>query len=381
MGSGGDFTTIALYNNELSNVSRPTNYNYIAPFDEVAVVISATLLLPMMLFGIFANILTISVIYKSKNLRTSTFNLFIASLCVSDCISALISPLFLYRRTWGFDEWKISNFLCKLFWGADNGTSLSTSLHILIFAFLRFYSSTWPFRYKEFKVKHAQICIGCIWLVAIICGFIPFCVWMNARKMNRNVLSQETGWPSCTIDLYWFENFKTYAVAGYAVFFYIPMVLILLLSIGVTVIIYYRRFKRNAQSHPEGKNVSSNAEVRRRRKEQQAFVQLYLIVGSFMLGYIPHTAYHIYATTTKAVTREDEIFHWWFGMLEYLCLRFSECLNPVFYNLASSKMRNKTKKQLAKMFGCLSVTVNCNHNKSVSSAASTKTEKTKDSAV
>ena len=40
---------------------------------------------------------------------------FILSLCVSDLISALISWLFLYRRTWGFDVWSpIPNIFCKV---------------------------------------------------------------------------------------------------------------------------------------------------------------------------------------------------------------------------------------------------------------------------
>jgi len=26
---------------------------------------------------------------------------------------------------------------------------------------------------------------------------------------------------------------------------------------------------------------------------------------------------------------------WWLGGIMYICLRFSECLNPIFYNLAS----------------------------------------------
>jgi len=40
---------------------------------------------------------------------------FILSLCVSDLISALISWLFLYRRTWGFDIWNpVPDVFCKV---------------------------------------------------------------------------------------------------------------------------------------------------------------------------------------------------------------------------------------------------------------------------
>ena len=43
---------------------------------------------------------------------------------------------------------------------------------------------------------------------------------------------------------------------------------------------------------------------------------------------------------------------YWFGMIEYLFLRFSECLNPFFYNLGSAKMRKYTKHFLKKKLCC-----------------------------
>ena len=43
------------------------------------------------------------------------FMTFIMSMCVSDLISALISWIFLYRRTWGFDRWDpLPSGLCKV---------------------------------------------------------------------------------------------------------------------------------------------------------------------------------------------------------------------------------------------------------------------------
>ena len=48
------------------------------------------------------------------NCFRSVFNYFIVSLAVSDLISALISPLFVYRRTWGTKQWQLSSFVCKV---------------------------------------------------------------------------------------------------------------------------------------------------------------------------------------------------------------------------------------------------------------------------
>ena len=44
----------------------------------------------------------------------SVFNYFLLSLAVSDLMSAVVSPLYLYRVTVGFSEWKLPAFLCPV---------------------------------------------------------------------------------------------------------------------------------------------------------------------------------------------------------------------------------------------------------------------------
>jgi len=46
----------------------------------------------------------------------SMFNYFILSLCFSDLTSATISPFFMYRRTWGYDDWLLSVAFCKVWY-------------------------------------------------------------------------------------------------------------------------------------------------------------------------------------------------------------------------------------------------------------------------
>jgi len=61
------------------------------------------------------NVLTVATISSTTQLQTIS-NYFICSLCISDLCSALLcSPLWLYRRTWGFNNWQWGEFLCKCF--------------------------------------------------------------------------------------------------------------------------------------------------------------------------------------------------------------------------------------------------------------------------
>ena len=81
---------------------------------------------------------------------------------------------------------------------------------------------------------------------------------------------------------------------------------------------------------------TKNKEVLRR--QQKITFQLGLIIFSFILGYIPMTTYIIWTTTANEVRK----LKYWLEVGCYFCLRFSECLNPVMYNLGSNKLRRET---------------------------------------
>ena len=84
-------------------------------------------------------------------------------------------------------------------------------------------------------------------------------------------------------------------------------------------------------------------------RQKKTFFQLGLVVFSFMLGYIPTATYLIWTTSTSG----QPLLDYWFGIGSYLCLRFSECLNPVMYNLGSNKLRLASTKLLRKLTGKL----------------------------
>nr|XP_026691624.1 growth hormone secretagogue receptor type 1-like [Ciona intestinalis] len=348
--ASGDEVFTTNYNNltELQFTTDITERSsYKRPFNENGIIFTATVFFPLAIFGVLANLLTFLVIYNSPKLR-STFNFFIMSLCVSDFLSSFISLLFVYRRTWGFEEWTISDFLCKFYWAVDTGTSVSTSLHIIMFSLLRFVSVSFPHKYNRIKFFETKIIIVMIWIISAGGGAIPWSIWTGAVKIDRNVVSTVSSWPSCTVLLQWINQFKSYTVYGYIVFYYVPFALVLIMSVLVTVSLHYKR-KYRLKGKATDYHKKDIAEIMRRRKENQAIVQLFLIVGSFFIGYIPRTGFHVFSLLVQQKTYEDKALHWWLGVGEYLCLRVSECLNPIFYNLASSKMRKETTNYLKRM--------------------------------
>ena len=59
----------------------------------------------------------------------------------------------------------------------------------------------------------------------------------------------------------------------------------------------------------------------------------------------------LWALGYKGDPRDVWAANYWFSVLEYLLLRISECLNPIFYNLGSNQMRRCTLNLLNKMIG------------------------------
>lgn len=83
------------------------------------------------------------------------------------------------------------------------------------------------------------------------------------------------------------------------------------------------------------------------KRHRRTFLQLGLVVASFMIGYIPTSAYLMWTSVTENKSIEED---YWFGVGSYLCLRFSECLNPLMYNLGSNKLRKATAKFIVRLY-------------------------------
>ncbi|CAK8674931.1 unnamed protein product [Clavelina lepadiformis] len=321
-------------------------------FDGTAAIALFSALIPLCLFGIAANTLTVVVISRSDRLRQSIFNYFLLSLAVSDLLSILISPLYLYRRTWGLDRWVISSFLCKFYWSTELWTSYVTSIQIFLFVLLRYVFVRSTSQHIKTRIVHVKIVITVVWIVTFFVGFVPFMLMFDAKQRDRSSGDVDSKWPSCHLDVDWLNEFVSYTVATYSLFFYIPIIFIVFISIAVIYKIYQKRKIRRIRISLSPGSISKeiSEEIKRQRDEVKIVFQLLLIVSSFLLGYIPHTAYQFYTTTRIPTNDVDEAFDWWFGVAEHICLRLSECLNPIFYNIASRKMRKETIGFLRKAF-------------------------------
>ncbi|XP_076814285.1 growth hormone secretagogue receptor type 1-like [Clavelina lepadiformis] len=358
--------------------NKTSAMTYVFPFTDAWVIASTCILAVFFVFGLTANAITMAVIHTSPRLKNRYYT-FLFSMCISDIVSAFDSILFLYRRTWGFLYFAWPEFFCRLYWGLDLWTTFATALHILSFAILRLIGVRWPTKFQRISSLHMKLWIGTIWTITFLIGFIPHFLFNTVKVIDRENDPSAARWASCSLSNYWFAIWQIYVQIAYAFMIYLPAAGILSISITIAVLLRKHRIPgetvhmkttissvtdattSNAAStswtpvKPAAKVVKANARMtaaeRRWNKDKQAIYQLFLIVTSFLIGYVPLTAFHFYTGfTIDQSNAEINAFDWRFAIVQYIMLRFSECLNPIFYNLASKKMRSETFKMIKKAF-------------------------------
>lgn len=332
--SGENYSNATLYN-ETSHV--PASY-------EQKVAVTAVIAV----FGVWCtigNTITILAITMHRHMRTKT-NAFILSLAVSDLLSTLIaSPLWLYRRTWGFSTWELGDLMCKLYWFTDEMTSYCTAMHIASFAIWRYILIRWP--HKMVTMRTIHIWIATMWTLALIFGGFVYCSFYAPRKKTPDD-PVSYNWPMCSIEIlnHGTEKLGRYYMFSASTFILLPMAILIATSAMIGRELICGKAIKNRQ---------------RKVKEKKAVAQLAMIATCFLIGYIPMTTYMLWTNHSKI---KDFEIDYWTGIAAYFCLRLSECMNPVAYNAASNKMRKASKNVIKHLCSCRKIPLTKSSNAS-----------------
>nr|XP_039251279.1 galanin receptor 2a-like [Styela clava] len=287
----------------------------------------------MTVFGIVSNLTTIAVIVKTSKLKSLPFNALIASLCVSDIIASCNSPLMLYWKTFGYYRYQLPEFFCKVTLPINSWTNTSTIQHILAFMLIRLGAISYPHRLKEFTLRRAKILITVIWIVTFI-GNSCFPMWF--LRVHGADEKSFTG-TACATDKAKWPIVRKVSYVRQTFFLYIPMILIVTSTLLLIRLLIIRRNKKQQEKN-------DNSDV---NKENAALIQLSFIVASFLIGYLPDFGFRLTLMITNSMGIEFRgRGPWLFSMLSHLVQRVTECLNPIFYNLGSSHLREATKQFL-----------------------------------
>uniref|UniRef100_A0A672P013 Motilin receptor-like n=2 Tax=Sinocyclocheilus grahami TaxID=75366 RepID=A0A672P013_SINGR len=125
-----------------------------------------TICILLFVVGITGNTMTILIIQRFKDMKTTT-NLYLSSMAVSDLVIFLSLPLDLYCL-WKYVPWVFGELVCRLSHYINEGYTNATILHITVLSMECYLAICFPFKAKAAITKRRfKYVILTLWGIAL----------------------------------------------------------------------------------------------------------------------------------------------------------------------------------------------------------------------
>lgn len=279
-------------------------------------------------FGIASSSTMIVVLMRMKR---TFLTVILAGLCVSDLISAVNSPLFIYRQFYKADLALPKEF-CFLPLSVDLATSAITVHHVLLLTAIRLRLITRTGNHGEVAPNNCRRVTVASYVFSIsVYSFLCFII-TNAEEIDGGI--------SCSFNTKLKNEWKIILVLSLSLITVIPTILTIVFCVVLIACFLYRKLLGNASL-----SVSSAA----RHRERQALLQLAVIVASFLIGYASdYTGKMIMLTDKFQMTQGVKV-----GIVlgGHVALRLTECINPFTYYIASDNIKRETESLFKELHG------------------------------
>ncbi|XP_052752841.1 growth hormone secretagogue receptor type 1-like isoform X2 [Galleria mellonella] len=292
---------------------------------------SMTFCIAIMCLGVIGNVMVPIVILKTKDMRNST-NIFLVNLSIADLMVLLVcTPTVLVEVNSKPETWVLGRELCLAVPFVELTVTHASVLTILAISFERYYAICEPLRagYVCTKTRAALIC-ALVWFFAALFTSPILAV----ATFTHEEYEDGTQVPVCLTqaDTFWSALFFILTIA---VFFIVPL--------GVLLVLY-SVIAKNLMENPviiaqNTKNTSNTGNVIRYRK--QVILMLGTVVLSFFVCLLPFKALTLWIIVFPPETIMSLGIDGYYILL-YFCrvmLYLNSAINPILYNLMSSKFR------------------------------------------
>ncbi|XP_029459032.1 motilin receptor [Rhinatrema bivittatum] len=273
--------------------------------------------------GVTGNIITILIIRKYKDMRTTT-NFYLSSMAVSDMIILFCLPFDLYRL-WKAKPWIFGEFMCKFFYFIGEGCTYSTILHITALSIERYLAICFPLKAKVFITKRrVKAIIFFLWVFASLsAGPFFFLAGMEAGNFTE---PSETSWECNTTQYARESGLLKILVWMTTIYFFVPMFCLNILYgfIGRTLWKSKDRIREFDAADIEGRN------------HKQAVKIWAVVVLAFVICWLP---FHIGRIIFIYASEQTLSLSQYFNIVAMLLFYLSAAINPILYNLISKKYR------------------------------------------
>ncbi|XP_019897863.1 growth hormone secretagogue receptor a [Esox lucius] len=304
----------------------------------------------LFLAGVTGNVMTILVVSKYRDMRTTT-NLYLCSMAVSDLLIFLCMPPDLYRL-WKYRPWRFGDTFCKLFQFVSECCTYSTILNITALSVERYLAICFPLRAKRLVTKRrVRALILFLWLVSLLSAGPVFIlvgvehetgpaagnsVTVSAVGTEREI---EIDTSECKTTQYAVESGLLAAMALVSsVFFFLPV-----FCLTVVYSLIGRRLWKRRRENNIGANVAH-----RDKSNRQTVKMLAVVVFAFVLCWLPfHLQRYLMSHSSEGSSPIWSLITQYCSLVSTVLFYLSAAINPVLYNTMSRKYRSAA----AQLFG------------------------------
>nr|XP_020468827.1 growth hormone secretagogue receptor type 1-like [Monopterus albus] len=297
-------------------------------FGLIELVCVTVIYIPLMLFGLLGNILTILVVWLRPHMRSSTY-LYLSSMAISDLLILLLLPLDLYKL-WRPAPWPLGDLACKLTMFLSECCTFCTILHITFLSLERYLAVCWPITAKTMVTRRrTRALIGCLWLGAIISA-APVLVMVGVDEEGVDgSQSKKIDRRECRCTHYAVTSGLLSAMTIVSnLYFLVPFCILGLV---------YSLIGRTLWLRPQSS--------RKDQSQRHTVKMLGVIVLAFVLCWLPfHVGRTIFSfSLSTAIDTQETYMNYlsqYFNLVSSVLFYLSAAVNPLLYNLMSARYRH-----------------------------------------
>ncbi|EFO91261.1 CRE-NMUR-1 protein [Caenorhabditis remanei] len=297
------------------------------------------LYLVIFLVGVIGNITTCLVMKKHPLMKTHA-SMYLMNLAVSDLVTLFVGLPFEVLMNWHQYPWPFPDYVCNLKALIAETTSSVSILTILIFAIERYVAVCHPLflmKVQPFK-RNIRTIIGFTWVFSVLCA-MPFAIHHRADYIIKSWPGTDNGIPvtssklcmvAVVFDQKLMPTFKVLFHFSAIAFFAIPLLTILILYARIAC-----KVSSNRTIQPGELDITEELQMR-------INAILCAIVSAFFICYLPFQCQRLlffYLDNEVILQWVNQYFYFISGFLFYL----ATIINPIAYNLASSRFRRAFK--------------------------------------
>ncbi|BES90432.1 7 transmembrane receptor (rhodopsin family) [Nesidiocoris tenuis] len=292
--------------------------------------------------GVVGNVSICHVITKNQSMQTTT-NYYLFSLAVSDLSLLVLGLPYDVSVYWQQYPWSLGTLMCKCRALVSEMASYTSVLTIVAFSMERYLAICHPLHAYSMSGLHRAVkIIAVLWIISLL-GASPFAIftrinYLDYPKNSGNFLD-ETGFCAMLAENVP-QGFPIYELS-FIIFFLVPMLIIIVL---------YSLIGRKIQSRGNALEVdmdgSVHRDVRHLKSRRNIVRMLMAVVITFFVCWFPFHAqrlFYLHGTNSQFYETINEWTFYITGILYYM----SATMNPILYNLMSTKYRTAFKQTLS----------------------------------